>query len=62
MHPFDAEEFWDDLLAFIEQGRVIPVVGAELLIIQDNSCRVPLYRAAADRLLKKFGINIPPVS
>jgi hypothetical protein len=61
MHPFDAEEFWDDLLAFIEQGRVIPVVGAELLIIQDNSCRVPLYRAAADRLLKKFGIEALPV-
>lgn len=60
MAPFDAEEFWDDLLAFIEQGRVIPVVGAELLTVQDDSRRVPLYRAAADRLLKKYGVEAPP--
>ncbi len=60
MHPFDGEEFWDDLLAFIEQGRVIPVVGAELLAIQEDSCRVPLYRAAADRLLRKYGIDPLP--
>ena len=26
----DPEEFWDDLLAFIEEGRVVPVIGPEL--------------------------------
>jgi hypothetical protein len=52
MATFEAEEFWDDLLAFIEEGRVIPVVGAELLTIQlEGSLAVPLYRAVADRLL-----------
>ena len=49
--PYTEEEFWDDLLAFIEEGRVIPVVGAELLMIHpQNSPGIPLYRAVADRL------------
>ena len=34
--PFDVEEFWEDLLAFIEDGRVIPVVGGELLTVEDG--------------------------
>jgi len=29
----DVEEFWDDLLALVEEGRVIPVVGPELLTV-----------------------------
>ncbi len=54
MVPFESEEFWDDLLAFIEVGRVIPVVGAELLRIQRGSGSVPLYRAVADELLDRY--------
>ena len=38
--PFEAEEFWEDLLAFTEEGRVLPVVGPEVLTIE---------RAAANR-------------
>ena len=57
--PFDTEEFWDDLLAFVEERRVIPVVGAELLTIEDNGRSVPLYRAVADRLLRKYGAAPP---
>ena len=61
MPAFDAEEFWDDLLAFIEEGRVIPVVGAELLTIKDDDSRtVPLYRAVADRLLARHKLNPLP--
>ncbi|MBA2668846.1 MAG: hypothetical protein H0U67_00570, partial [Gemmatimonadetes bacterium] len=55
--PFDAEEFWDDLLAFIEDGRVIPVVGAELLTIEEGGTSIPLYRAVADRLLAKYRLS-----
>lgn len=50
------EEFWDDLLAFIEAGSVIPIVGAELLTIRDNGADLPLYRVVAQRLLGKYGI------
>ena len=61
MAPFEAEEFWDDLLAFIEEGRVIPVVGAELLTIQqEGSPAVPLYPGVADRLLTLHKVNSPP--
>ncbi|MEP7305147.1 MAG: toll/interleukin-1 receptor domain-containing protein [Acidobacteriota bacterium] len=61
MAPFEADEFWDDLLAFIEEGRVIPVVGAELLTIQPEGLpAVPLYRAVADRLLTLHKLNSLP--
>ncbi len=50
------EEFWDDLLAFIEAGSVIPVVGAELLTIREGGVEVPLYRVVAQRLLAKYGV------
>jgi hypothetical protein len=57
---FDAEDFWDDLLAFIEQGRVIPVVGPELLLIPGLSGDTLLYRVVAERLLSRYGITELP--
>jgi len=57
VEPFEIEEFWEDLLAFIEDRRVIPVVGAELLTIEDGGQAVPLYRAVAERLLNKYGLS-----
>jgi hypothetical protein len=55
IESFDAEEFWDDLLAFIEDGRVMPVVGAELLTsANEDGNPVPLYRELAVRLLAKY--------
>jgi hypothetical protein len=55
--PFEVEEFWEDLLAFVEDGRVIPIVGAELLTIEEGGQPVPLYRAVAERLLNKYGLS-----
>ena len=52
----DYEDLWDDLLAFIEERRVIPVVGAELLEVDESGTRVPLYRAVAVRLLQRYGL------
>jgi TIR domain len=52
----NAEEFWDVLLALIEERSVIPVVGAELLTIEKDGASVPLYRAVAERLLSKYGL------
>jgi hypothetical protein len=54
---FDVEEFWEDLLAFIEEGRVLPVVGAALLTVQDGGSPIRLYRAVAERLLAKYGLS-----
>ena len=47
----------EDLLAFIEDGRDIPVVGAELLTVEEAGDHVPLYRAVAKRLLNKHGLS-----
>jgi hypothetical protein len=55
--PFDAEEFWEDLLDFIEDGRVIPVAGPELLLVKEGEEQVPLYRVVAERLLSKYGLS-----
>lgn len=62
MTPVEVEEFWDDLLPFIEQRRVIPVLGAELLTIQEGSATRPLYRAVADRLLARHGLPELPLA
>lgn len=51
------EEFWDDLLAFIEDGRVIPIVGTELHTVMVGEREVPLYRALAERLLAKYELR-----
>jgi hypothetical protein len=51
------EEFWDDLLALVEQRRVIPVVGSELLNISDGEKDLPLYRAVAENLLSKYPLG-----
>ena len=55
--PFDPEEFWEDLLAFIEDGRVLPVLGPELLTVDAGGAQTPLYRVVAERLLTKYGLS-----
>ncbi|AMY10834.1 hypothetical protein LuPra_04077 [Luteitalea pratensis] len=55
--PFDPEEFWEDLLAFIEDGRVLPVVGPELLTVESGGTQTFLYRVVAERLLNKYGMS-----
>jgi hypothetical protein len=54
---FEVEEFWDDLLAYIEDKRVIPVIGAELLTIEEGGTSLPLYREVAERLLNRYGLS-----
>lgn len=53
----DAEEFWEELLAQIEAGDIIPVVGAELLTVLVEGQETPLYPALAERLLAKYHLT-----
>ncbi len=53
----DAEDFWEDLLAYIEEQRVIPVVGAELLTIELDGRTTVLYRAVAEQLLARYDLS-----
>jgi hypothetical protein len=56
---YRVEDFWDDLLAFVEQRRVIPVLGAELLQIREDGATIPLYQAVAGDLLQKYKLPLP---
>ncbi|HJY83151.1 MAG TPA: hypothetical protein VKK81_18965, partial [Candidatus Binatia bacterium] len=58
----DAEEFWEELLAQIEAGGVIPVVGPELLTVVVDGRSAPLYRLLAERLLAKYGLTASEAS
>lgn len=53
----DLEEFWEDLLAFIEEGRVVPIVGADLATLPDGK---PLREHLAQRLAQRLRVNDDP--
>jgi hypothetical protein len=46
----EGPRFWDQLLQLIEEGRVIPVVGQDLLQVEIDGVMVPVYRWLAERL------------
>lgn len=48
---------WDVLLASIEEGRVIPVVGPELLVVDRDGTRSTLGDELAIALRKRFGLD-----
>lgn len=49
--------FWEDLLAYIDDRRVIPIVGAELLRIPQETGDVPLSTLLARPLAAKLGVS-----
>jgi hypothetical protein len=52
-----ADELWETLISCIEDGKVVPVIGPELLIVPDGDRQVPLYRLIAERLAAKFDLH-----
>jgi hypothetical protein len=44
------EGFWDNLLDYIQDRTVIPVIGSELVTVREGDRDVPLYRWIASRL------------
>jgi hypothetical protein len=52
----EAAEFWEELFAHIEVGRVIPIVGPELLTVGAEGGGKSLYGVLAERLLAKYGL------
>src|SRR5215468_7809629 len=51
------DDAWADLLNFIEERRVIPIVGPELLTVDTESGPRLLYDWLADRLAAKLGVD-----
>lgn len=55
----DFEEFWEELLAYIDERRVVPVIGPELISIpQGSSGNITLYALLAQRLAEKLKVEI----
>jgi hypothetical protein len=53
----DTEQLWDQVLQFIEEGRIIPVVGLELLTLEAGGRTAHLYGYLAERLAKQLRIT-----
>jgi hypothetical protein len=51
------DDAWDDLLSFIEERRVIPIVGPELLQVATDRGPRLLYDWLAERLASKLGVD-----
>ncbi len=56
----NTERFWEQLLDFIEDGLVIPVIGPELLILEINGETTHLYTYLAQQLARRLKIDFQP--
>ena len=52
-----AETAWEDLLGYIEEDNVIPVIGSDLLKVQTDDGAAPLYAYVARRLEEKLALS-----
>ena len=51
------EDAWDDLLNFIEERRVIPIIGPELLTVETDTGPRLLYEWIAEKLAAKLSVD-----
>lgn len=51
------DDAWDDLLSFIEERRVIPIVGPELLMVATENGPRLLYDWVAERLAARLNVD-----
>jgi hypothetical protein len=52
------EDAWDDLLSYIEERRVIPIVGPELLLVETDRGPRLLNDWLAERLAAKLSVDV----
>jgi hypothetical protein len=50
------EAFLDDLLEFVEDGKVVPIIGEELLRVEQDGEGIPLYNYIAAKLAERLEI------
>ena len=51
------EDAWDDLLNYIEERRVIPIIGPDLLRVQTDRGLMPLYEWLAGKLASRLSVD-----
>jgi hypothetical protein len=49
--------FWEDLLLYLEQGQVIPIIGQDLLSVEIQGRSINAYRLMAERLAEDLKIS-----
>ena len=52
------DDFWDDLMQFVEERRVVPIVGPDLLVGEVDGRRTTLHEAIARKLAGKLRVPI----
>src|SRR5580698_6832159 len=52
------DDVWEDLLNYIEEKRVIPIIGPELLKVDTESGPRVLMEWLAEKLASRLGINV----
>ena len=52
------KRFWEDLLLFVEEGKVIPVIGPELVTLEEGGSTVQLYHWLARRLAEEIELPL----
>ena len=50
--------FWDDLLEYIEEGKVVPIIGSDLVTVAQGDTEVPLYRHVAGLLAQRLKVRV----
>lgn len=56
--PESLERFWEDLLLFVEEGKVIPVIGPELVTVEEDGTSIPLYHWLARSLAERIDLPL----
>lgn len=55
----DPAEYLDELLIHIQSGTVIPIVGPELVTVDDGGARIPLNQFIARTLAEQYRLELP---
>src|SRR6267378_4492327 len=56
--PSFDDDAWEDLLNYIEEKRVIPIVGPELLRVETDTGPRPLYDWLAEKLAARPNVDV----
>ena len=53
-----SEDFWDDILGHLRDRVILPVVGPEIVTVQDGDRRVSLSRLLGERVAARYQLDV----
>jgi hypothetical protein len=53
-----SEDFWDDILGHLKDRVLLPVIGPELVTVQDGARRVTLSRLLGERVADHYQLDV----